>query len=357
MDASHLDLFAVLDSLADGVALADMDGRIFFSNATANQLLGVPKAESVPETWADHYGVFLPDGETPFPTEQFALVRALRGEESSHTEMVIKNTGNPRGRLIRTSGRPLVDADGKQVGAAVVMRDITNERAVQKMREELAALIVHDLKSPLTSIVCAADMLLLGDLPDEGDRFAAMGIRDASQRLHRMVLDLLDIHLSEDAALDAVKAPTDVRALLQEVWNAMLPSVGAAGQQLQPLTAPEGVVVNLDGNLIRRVMQNLVDNCVKYAGHGGQIWIDAAPAGAGRVHLRVCDDGPGVPVELRTKIFEKYSSVERDEKGRHMGSRGLGLRFCDVAVKAHGGRIWVEDNQPQGAAFCVELPA
>lgn len=79
MDPRDLDLYAVLDSLADGVTLTDMEGRIFFSNAAAHRILGVPATDAPPEGWAHHYGVFLPDGETPFPTERYTLLPMPRG--------------------------------------------------------------------------------------------------------------------------------------------------------------------------------------------------------------------------------------------------------------------------------------
>jgi signal transduction histidine kinase len=111
----------------------------------------------------------------------------------------------------------------------------------------------------------------------------------------------------------------------------------------------------LDEELMRRVLQNLVDNCIKYGPAGGTIDIDAASA-PNKLAISVRDQGHGVPEDLRERIFEKYARIEREPSGRHRDSRGLGLRFCRLAVEAHGGRIWVEDNRP-GAIFRVELPA
>jgi signal transduction histidine kinase len=356
MTPDNLDLFAVLDSLAEGVTLTDMEGRIFFSNKAAHRILGVSATNTTPDTWAAHYGVFLPDGETPFPTERYTLVKALRGEETDGTEMLIRNAGNPEGRLISTSSRPLRDPTGVQVGGAVILRDITRQRAAERMKEELTALIVHDLKSPLTAIMGEAQLLLLSDAFPEADRESVNAILNSSTRLNRMVLDLLDVHLGEDGALEAEAVPTPVPALLVEVRDYMKSRSDLIRQQILGPEAPTDLVAWMDPGLMRRVLQNLVDNCVKYAGEGGTIWLKAERSG-GAVRISVRDDGPGVPPNLRARIFEKYSSVERDDAGRRLDSRGLGLRFCHVAVAAHGGRIWVEDNQPRGACFCVELQA
>lgn len=100
---------------------------------------------------------------------------------------------------------------------------------------------------------------------------------------------------------------------------------------------------------------NLVDNCVKYGPDDGTIQIEATRGSQGKVRLSVTDEGPGVPEHLRERIFDRYARAERDSF-RSEDSRGLGLRFCKVVADAHGGEIWVEDAEPRGARFCVELP-
>lgn len=116
-------------------------------------------------------------------------------------------------------------------------------------------------------------------------------------------------------------------------------------------------MIYADRPLIIRLVVNLIDNCVKYGPPDGKIWLEASHEGRETVRLCVADEGPGVPEDLREKVFEKYARVERVAGSRSAESRGLGLRFCKVVADAHGGRIWVEDREPKGARFCVELPA
>lgn len=159
---SRLDLYTVLHSLPSGVTLANTEGRIVFSNQAADRILGVAKsADASPDEWADHYGVFLPDGETPFPTDQYPLVRALNGEEVHDVEMLIRNPTHPDGALISTSGQQLFDVDATPIGAAVVFRDVTELRRIQLLKDELAAFIVHDLKNPLTAIIGTCDLIAM----------------------------------------------------------------------------------------------------------------------------------------------------------------------------------------------------
>jgi two-component system CheB/CheR fusion protein len=135
----------------------------------------------------------------------------------------------------------------------------------------------------------------------------------------------------------------------------MLPSVFYKKQEIAVRTEAALAPVSADWQLLRRVLQNLVDNCIKYGPRGGTITLESEPVATGAARISVSDDGPGIPEELRDRIFDKYAKVERDA-GRSRDSRGLGLRFCRLAVEAHGGRIWVENREPRGARFSFELP-
>jgi signal transduction histidine kinase len=115
----------------------------------------------------------------------------------------------------------------------------------------------------------------------------------------------------------------------------------------------EPAVVEGDRDLLRRVLENLVDNACKYTNEGGVISIRTRRE-AKSIKVEVVDDGPGIPAEARERVFDKY--VQLGER-RARSSRGLGLAFCKLAIEAHGGHIWVQDNQPHGARFCIELDA
>lgn len=353
---SELDLYTVLHSLPSGVTLANTEGKIVFSNQAADRILGATTSfQASPDEWADHYGVFLPDGQTPFPTDQYPLVRALNGEEVHDVEMLIRNPTHPDGVLISTSGRQLFDIDGTPIGAAAVFRDITELRRIELLKDDLASFIVHDLKSPLTTIIGTCDLVamehhepaLLKDLE---------AIQGAAQRVNRMVLDLLDIQMAEGGALEPERTDLAVVDLLREVEAAAVARIAHRDDHLIVVNDPGDLTVQADRELLFRTLMNLVDNCVKYGPSEGEIRIAAQPGPEGTVLFTVQDDGPGVPEHLRERIFEKYAKVERDDGLRSRDSRGLGLRFCKVVADAHGGRIWVEDAEPMGARFLVELP-
>jgi EAL domain-containing protein (putative c-di-GMP-specific phosphodiesterase class I)/signal transduction histidine kinase/CheY-like chemotaxis protein len=376
--APPLDRFVplfVIDSLGEGVTLANAHGRIVYSNKTADRILGVSPTSAPPSEWADYYGAFLPDGTAPFPTDQFPLVRALRGEETGEQEILIRNANMPAGVIISAIGRPLRDPNGLIVGASVVFRDVTPLREAEKRLDrtnrdlgraneeltelhrrqaELGALIVHDLKSPLTGIINAARAIRADPGPEAAREWATLVV-DSAQSMQRMVMDLLDVHVGEQGSLEPEREPVDVAELLRSVSDAMLEAVAYRNQRIELSVAPRLPALSADRELLRRVIQNLIDNSIKYAPEAGTIWVEAILGSSDRVVLRVGDEGPRVPETLRGKIFEKYTQIER-EASRSRDSRGLGLRFCRLAAEAHGGRIWVEDREPAGVRFCVELP-
>ncbi len=132
---------SLFDSLGDGVTLADDTGRIVFSNKAADVILGVPPTDAPPEAWADHYGVFLPDGSGKFPLEDYPLVRALRGEDTTDVRMLIRNPNVPEGVIISATGRTMRDGTGRIYGASVVFRPILrNGDPLTALRQELETL-------------------------------------------------------------------------------------------------------------------------------------------------------------------------------------------------------------------------
>lgn len=224
----------------------------------------------------------------------------------------------------------------------------------KKLREELSALIVHDLKNPLTTIL--ANLHFLSEEGERGEaaRSALADAERSAENMYGMVLNLLDVARGEDGSLVAQIEVADLREIIEQARSAMATRALEKRQQLSSALPSGPLTVRADRELLRRVIENLLDNSLKYTPQDGAIRIEAGRAD-GHVQIRVQDQGPGVPLEWREKIFDKYVRLERDA-AQARNSRGLGLLFCRMAVEAHGGRIWVEDSPPQGSVFCVELP-
>jgi signal transduction histidine kinase len=170
-----------------------------------------------------------------------------------------------------------------------------------------------------------------------------------------MVMSLQDISRSENGALIPQRTELDLGALIKQIKG-----------QATPLAAHRKIAINTeihdaprihaDRDLVRRILENLVDNALKSAPKGSTIRLEAIK-GNGVADIRICDQGPGIPSSLREKVFEKYVRLDQAASPHVNNGAGLGLAFCRKAVEAHCGWIWVEDNQPQGSKFCVRLPA
>ena len=230
-----------------------------------------------------------------------------------------------------------------------------------RQKEELTALIVHDLKNPLSSILSNAEYLL-GLVTLGGDERESLGdVLRASQSMVRLVMNLLDVARSEDGALIPHVTEFDLPVLLREVSKEMGRRIEDKGQRIVLNVASDVAAVRADRDLIRRIVENLLDNAYKYGPRRATIAVDVLAAtmddGAEpAVEIRVRDEGEGIPAAYRQLIFEKYGRVDDRSGNAGRNSHGLGLVFCRRAVGVHGGAIWVEDVGGRGGCFCVRLP-
>jgi signal transduction histidine kinase len=258
--------------------------------------------------------------------------------------------------------KALSDEQARSLEVISRQRDALVE--AQRQKEELTALIIHDLKNPLSSILSNVQFALgqVGMGADERD--ALRDVLRASQSMVRMVMNLLDVSRSEDGALVPHMTEFELPALLREVSSEMAKRIEDKDQRLELDVAPEVRIIGADRDLVRRILENLVDNAYKYGPRRATIRIEAAllPAANGNgaaqpdtVELRVRDQGEGIPLAFRQKIFEKYARVEGRPAHEVRNSHGLGLVFCRRAVEIHGGQIWVEENAGRGSCFCVRL--
>ncbi len=229
-------------------------------------------------------------------------------------------------------------------------------RELEKVRDDLMKMIVHDLKTPLTSVLATLELLLDGDFGQLSDTQQQV-VADAegkAEDLLRLIEDLLEIAKIEEAALPLSPEPIAPAALLTEVaheWGVRFQQEGAS---VTVDVADDAGIFVADKALLKRVFANLVQNALTHSARAVAIRLGARRDGVGLL-FTVADNGPGIPPEYQEVIFRKFEQVRAPNAPR-VRSSGLGLAFCRLVVEQHGGRIWVRSTEGEGSAFHIFLP-
>jgi signal transduction histidine kinase len=254
------------------------------------------------------------------------------------TELVLRVQAAMKLRRIAAERNELFD---------LMRRQRDDVMRLQLQREQLIAFLVHDLKNPVHAIKLHGELIARDHQASARSRASAASIQSDTAALLRMIMNLLDLSKADEGGLIPVSQPIELGELAAEVKAAMVARARTAEVELVVDVPPR--TIHGDPDLLRRVLENLVDNAIRHAPEGTAVRITAADQAAG-IEIRVADAGPGVPVPLRERVFDRFVQGEATSRA----GRGLGLAFCKLAVEAHGGAIWIEDARP-GAVFCVRL--
>lgn len=222
-------------------------------------------------------------------------------------------------------------------------------RAIEESRRQFITALVHDIKNPLTPLMKNTEWLLEQPLPDGEAVEVTRDLHVASHHLHRMVLSLLDVARSDEHPLSIKPTTHSLARWLEDALSLTRLQLRSQPGRLQ--LEVRDAEATFDGALLARVLQNLVDNALKYTPRKEMVSVSLS-RDAKVLRLVVEDRGAGVPLEARERIFGAWTRLGEDGESGH----GIGLSFCKHAVEAHGGTIRVEDAQPRGARFVVELP-
>jgi len=229
-------------------------------------------------------------------------------------------------------------------------------RELQKVRDDLMKMIVHDLKTPLTSVLATLEMMRDGDFGSvtEPQARALSDAEGKAEDLLALIEDLLEVARIEEQTITLQPEPIAPAALLAEIvydWGLRFQQEGATATADAADDAP---VFSADKVLVKRVLSNLVQNAISHSAGPVRLTLTARSDPNG-ILLTVGDNGPGIPEEYQELIFRKFERV-RSANAPRVRSSGLGLTFCRLAIEAHGGRIWVRSTEGEGSTFYVQLP-
>jgi PAS domain S-box-containing protein len=320
----------VLETVADGVFLVDADGIVRLWNRAAETISGIGRDEIVGRR----------------------LEELLPGWERVQTRAeTLPFERDGRERWVAISGVAFDE------GTVYAFQDISDERALEQIRQDLLATASHELRTPLAAIYGSAMTLNRDDI-ELGDNLHAKLLNvivDESTRLTTIVNDLLLASQLDAGRLDVRIESCDALALTESVIAAARTHV-PDGVRLELAPVAEDVPqVAADEVQLRQVLDNLLDNAIKYSPAGGDVHL-GVEAADGAVRFSVADAGLGIPAAEQERIFEKFYRLDPDMTGG-IGGTGLGLFIARELVRRVGGRIWVEPNGDQGSVFYVEIPA
>ncbi len=342
----------IIESMADGLVAVDASRKILAFNPRAEELTGIDARVAVGKPVQRIIDARDSEGaKLPLPIYDL--------EQGSVDGIYLARKGDDP-VPVAVDSAVLRGVDGQPAGAVAVIRDMTREREVERMKSEFLSNISHELRTPLTPIKGYAEILGSKDIPAAKSKQFATGILDSTARLERIVELLVDFSAMEAGRLAPRSTPVDLGRLVETL-----------AQELKKRAKRHEVVVDVkarlpkvigDERLLRRSLEEVVDNAVKFSPEGGTIRLEARGAAEmnGRsqrsVAVTVSDEGIGIPPEDVAKIFSDFQQLDGSET-RAYGGLGLGLAFVRRIIQAHEGSVEVDSAPQRGTRLTIKIPA
>jgi PAS domain S-box-containing protein len=341
----------VLASVGDGIVGLDRTGCVMFANRAAAEMLLCAPDDLIGERFHDVAHHSRSDG-SPLAWEESPVHDTLFGGSAvrEYDEVFWRRDGSSFS--VEFVSTPLAEAD-RIVGAVVAFRDVTERRAVDRMKDEFVSVVSHELRTPLTSIRGSLGLLaggVYGTLPPEASEMLDLAV-DNTDRLVRLVNDILDL---ERLRAGQVALELDVVDLTELAARAVAGVASATPNGVQVRVSGSPVRVRADADRVMQVVTNLVGNAIKFSDPDGVVDVRTSSVDGEGV-LDVTDHGRGIPADLLERIFDRFQQVDASD-AREKGGTGLGLAIARSIVEQHGGRIWATSTEGQGATFSVALP-
>lgn len=336
-------LEAILVNMESGVLLVNSSGQVILVNPAAEKTLGVCSKDILGKSQIE-------------AIQNYSLSSLISGVLTEwQTQSAEISLFYPEESILEATAAPVLVEGERMSGVVVVLYDLTKIRQLERMRTEFVANVSHELKTPVTSIKGFAETLLDGALYNyrSAEEFVNI-INEEANRLSRLVNDFLELSRIEFREVKPQRTPLDLTSEIKKIIDIIGPRFRKKQLTLKAELPKHPVVVQADSDMIRQVIENLMDNSFKYTPRGGQVTVRLLP-GQEEVVVVVEDNGIGIPADDLSRVFERFYRVDKT-RSRKLGGTGLGLAIVKHIVNAHGGRVWVESEFGKGSSFYFSLP-
>jgi len=356
-------LRSILDSMGDGVLVANESGEMLLFNPAARHMVGHETAGANQAQWSELYGICYPDMITPYASQDLPLARARRGEVVDGAELFIKQSGI----FVSVNGRPLRDDAGDVKGGVAVVRDITANKRAEEMlmrtkeeaeranraKSEFLSRMSHELRTPLNSILGFAQILEMGSMRSE-QKDSVEQILKGGQHLLSLINEVLDIARIEAGKLALSPEPILVREAVDEALDLVSPLADRRQITISKAVSEAwGWFIQADRQRLRQVILNLLSNAIKYNQEGGKVVLSCDADTMDQLRIEVSDTGPGIPQNKIGLLFSPFERLGAEETG--IEGTGVGLALSKKLVQSMGGRIGVRSELGVGSTFWVEF--
>jgi len=345
-------LEVILEQMGEGLMVINEHKEISLINNQAKDILGYAKDAEIPEGY-----------------KKFFVLQLWKEMHESKTSIVKKEIAleRPRGAILMVTLARLRSAISSSAsceipksagGFVVVLRDITLEKEIEKMKSDFVANVSHEIRSPMAPMKEALSLVLdgtAGTISDTQKRFLSI-INDNMERLVRLINDLLDLSKIEAGRMELKKEKVDISGLIKDTVESIRVYAVKKGINLSLAAGEQALNIECDKDRITQVIINLVMNAVKFTPENGAVRVDAGrPTSNGDRYIlvSVTDTGPGMTLEEADALFNRFKQLDRPEKVK---GTGLGLAISKAIIEMHGGKIWVESESGKSSAFKFTLP-
>ena len=348
----------LVDNAGDAIISTDVEDRILTWNHGAEVIFGYSKEETVGQSLT----ILLPShraGELEEIRDKVRITGVIRNLEVRR----IRKDGIIIEASLAVS--PIRDKDDNVIGFLHLARDVTEKKRYEqrlkeldKMKSAFVSNVSHELRTPLTAIKASADNMLdrlIGDLNAKQVGYLTR-IKSNSDRLARLINDLLDLSTIEAGKIDLRPANIPLVTLVKEAAESLRPVAAEKLINLTVMSADPGVIAWADRDKVIQVLMNLIGNALKFTPTRGEVTVAVAKNSAAWMQISVTDTGPGIPAEEVNKVFGRFYQIGQAGTQKTQGT-GLGLAISKALVEMHGGKIWVESEAGKGSTFSFTLPA